>query len=238
MCLDEKELVDAHIIPASFYRYMKPDSRPFEIRSSEKGECKKRSQTGIYDKTILCDDCEKLFQECDDYTQDLLLPDPKGAKYIVNPKGEKEGCRLDNVNYNYLKLFFLSVLWKASVSTRKEFSKINTGPFEQELKKMINGGDPGDQNTFSVTITRFNDYLGKNFLLNPHETRIDELNYYIFYLGAGYKVYIKVDRRPLSGVLAAIILKPNQPFYILFNKDFSKSKELDILRNIVRNNLN
>lgn len=237
MCLEDRSLIKAHIIPASFYRYLKSDSRPLEILSSEKGKYKKRSRTGIYDNTILCEDCEKLFQKYDDYGQRILLPDPKEAEYVVNPKGEKEGYKLNNVNYDYLKLFFLSILWRASVSTIEAFSKIDVGPFEQELKKMIKKGNPGDQDTFSVTITRFNDYLGKNFLLNPHKTRIDGLNYYIFYLGAGYKIYIKVDKRPLSGVLAAIILKPNQPFYIPFSKDFSKSKELDILKNIVRNNL-
>lgn len=238
MCLQNKKGVDAHVIPASFYRYMKSDNCPLEIRSSEKGEYKKRSYNGIYDNTILCKDCEKLFQEYDNYAQRLLLPNPKEAEYIVNPDGKKVGYKLNNVDYNYLKLFFVSILWRASVSTRKEFSKINTGPFEQELKKMIDDDNPGDQNTFSVMMMRFNDDLGKNFLLNPHETRINGFNYYIFYLSAGYKAYIKVDRRPLSGVLAAMILKPNQPFYIPFLEDFSKSKELDLLRNIVKNNIN
>lgn len=236
MCLKNKKLVKAHIIPAGFYRYMKSDSRPLEIRSNITGEYKRRSHVGIYDNTILCGECEELFQKYDDYAQRLLLPDPKEAEYILNAKGEEEGCKLNNVNYNYLKLFFLSILWKASVSTRKEFSKVSAGPFEEELKRMIQAGDPGKQDVFSITVTRFNDYLGKIFLLDPHKIRIDELNYYIFYLGAGYKIYVKVDKRPLSGILAAIILKPNQTFYIPFTKNFSKSKELNILCDIVRNN--
>jgi len=236
MCLEDKKLIKAHIIPEGFYRYIKTDSRPLEIRSNIKGEHKKRSYIGIYDNTILCGDCEKLFQRYDNYAQSLLLSDPGEEDYIINTEGRKRGYKLENVNYHNLKLFFLSVLWRASVSNRKEFSKIRTGPFEKILKKMIQENDPGNQDKFSITITRFDDYLGKNFLLNPHKTRIDGLNYYIFYLGAGYKLYIKIDKRPLPKMLAAIALKPNQPLYIPFNKNFTESKELNILLDIINNN--
>lgn len=237
MCLCNKKLIDAHIIPAGFYRYMKSDDdSPFEIRSSEKGEHKKRSYTGLYDNNILCEDCEKLFQKYDDYAQKFLLPDPGNPEFILNPSGKKVGYKLNNVNYGYLKLFFLSVLWRASVSVRKEFSKVDAGPFENELKKMILNNDPGKENIFSVVMMRFNDFLGKNFLLNPHKIKVDSFNHYIFYLGAGYKIYIKVDRRPLTGDLAALILKRNSPFYVPFLEDLSMSKEFSVLCDIVKNN--
>ena len=122
------------------------------------------------------------------------------------------------------------------MSTREEFTKVNVGPFEQTLRTMIINKDPGSQDDFSIVVSRFDDYLGKRFLLNPHKTKITGLNYYILYLGAGYKFYIKVDSRPLYGVLSALILKPNQPFYIPFLEDFSESKELNILKKIVMKN--
>ena len=89
MCLQNKEGVDSHIIPASFYRFIKDGSNePLEVRPLEEGKYKKRSHTGIYDRTILCGDCEKLFQDYDDYAQKLLLPDPKEAEFILNQKEE------------------------------------------------------------------------------------------------------------------------------------------------------
>lgn len=236
MCLENKKGVKAHIIPESFYRYIKVDNPFLEIRSSKKGKHKKRSYTGIYDNTILCADCEKLFQNFDNYAQSLLLPDFKKKDYILDSFGKERGCKLDNINYKYLKLFFVSVLWRASISNREEFSKVDVGPFEKILRKMIQQENPGDEDAFSITITRFNDYLGKKFLLNPHKTRFDGINYYIFYLGAGYKVYIKVDKRPLTGVLSKLILKPSQPLDILIMDDFSKSKEIEVLKMIVKNN--
>ena len=105
MCLKDKKLINAHIIPESFWRYMKPDERPFEIRSSNKGEYKERSHIGIYDKTILCGNCEQLFQIYDDYAQFILLPDPKKEDYISGPSGKIEGYKIENINYSNLKLF-------------------------------------------------------------------------------------------------------------------------------------
>lgn len=235
MCLKDKPLIKAHVIPAAFYRYMKKDDRPLEIRSIEKGVPKRRSYTGIYDKNILCEDCERLFQKYDDYAQKLLLPDPKGADHIIGPDGQKEGYKVNNVNYHCLKLFFLSLLWRASASVREEFSKVNTGPFEEELRHRIRRDDPGNRDYFSVTILRFDHVLGKNFLLDPHKTRINSLNYYVFYLSAGYKAYIKVDKRPLTGPLASIVLSPQKPLYIPFDKEFLKSKDFNILSKIVKN---
>jgi len=237
MCLQNKEGVDSHIVPAGFYRFIKDDSdEPLEVRPLEEGKYKRRSYTGIYDNTILCSDCERLFQNFDDYAQRLLLPNPKGAEYILNQKGETRGFKLNAVNYDYLKLFFLSVLWRASVSNREEFVKVDTGPFEEELKRMIKSRNPGTQDDFSVVVSRFNDYLGKRFLMNPHKAKITGLNYYIGYLGAGYKFYIKVDSGPQLGELSALILKPSQPFYIPFLEEFSESKELNLLKEIVMKN--
>lgn len=237
MCLQNKEGVDSHIIPASFYRSIKDGNKePLEVHLLDEKKHKRRSYTGIYDATILCGDCERLFQDYDDYAQKLLLPNPNKAELISNQKGENKGYKLNNINYSYLKLFFISVLWRSSVSNREEFANVNVGNFfEEKLKKMIKNRDPGTLNDFSVVASRFNDYLGKRFLLNPHKARIDGLNYYIGYLGAGYKFYIKVDSRSQLGELVALTLRPNQPFYIPFFEDFSQSKELNLLKKIVIN---
>jgi len=53
MCFKNKTLINAHIIPASFYRYLKKGkTHPLEIHTNIKGEHKRRSCIGIYDKKI------------------------------------------------------------------------------------------------------------------------------------------------------------------------------------------
>jgi len=237
MCFQDNPLIDAHIIPASFYRYLKRgDTRPLEIHTNVKGEYKRKSHIGIYDKNILCKDCEEIFQRCDEYAQRILPPDFKENNYITDNSGKKVGYKMENVNYNLLKMFFISLLWRASISTRKEFSRINIGPFEEALRFMIQIGDPGDENVFSVIVSRFNDYLGKHFILDPHNEKFDGINFCRFYLGAGYRVFIKVDKRPLpeSNIFRFFILKPNHPLYVTIHSLLPSSKEFGILKKVIK----
>jgi len=222
------------------------DARPFQLLSNTAGEYPKKSQIGSYDKNILCENCEKYFQKYDDYACKSLLSNiGNNSDYVLDPNGKKVGYKLENVDYKKLKLFFLSVLWRASVSKRKEFKKVDIGvSFEDCLKVMIKNSDPGSPNDFLVVVRRFIDDLGKNFLMDPYKLRIDGINFYRFYLGAGYEFHIKVDKRDLrqADVLYTLALKSESPLYIPFRDSLSSSKEFPILKDIYnkskRGNLN
>jgi hypothetical protein len=70
------------------------------------------------------------------------------------------------------------------------------------MKEMIKNNNHGDENTFSVTLTRYDNPLSVQ-MLKPFRKKWFDINYYVFYL-PGWKTYIKVDQRPrpkLSGVL-------------------------------------
>jgi len=236
MCLKDKPLVKAHIMPYSFFRYIKdsPDEA-LEMRSTN-SPYKERSPKGIYDKTILCLDCEKIFGPYDDYAQKLLLPDFKKEGYVINEIGKRIGCILNDFDYTRIKLFFISVLWRASVSSRKEFGRVKTGPFESCLKQMIQKGKPEYEDDFSIILYRFDDYVGKKIFLDPHMSRIDGINFCQLYLGAGYKVLMKVDKRPIKdiGLMANLVLHPSRPLSIVINKNFLASKEFSVMAKIVR----
>ncbi len=240
-CLKDKKLIDAHIIPRCFFEAMrdKEDNRPFQLLSNTKNEHSHKLWIGSYDKTILCEDCEKVFHKYDDYACKILLSNiGNNNDYILDPKGKKVGYKLENVDYKKLKLFFLFVLWRASASKRKEFKKVDVGiSFENCLKVMIKSSNPGSTNNFLIVIRRFIDYLGKNFLMDPYKLRIDGINFYRFYLGAGYEFHIKVDKRDLkqSDVLYALALKSESPLYILFRDSLVNSKEFPILKDILTN---
>jgi len=127
-------------------------------------------------------------------------------------------------------------LWRASVSKRKEFERVDIGiSFEHCLKIMIKNFDPGSTNDFLVIIRRFIDGLGKNFLMDPYKLIIDGIDFYRFYLGAGYEFHVKVDKRDLnkSDVLYALALRPRSPLYVPFRGDLLGSKELPVLKDIL-----
>jgi hypothetical protein len=47
------------------------------------------------------------------------------------------------LNYRLFKLFHLSILWRASVSMLADFTKVDLGPHEETLRRMILDDDPG-----------------------------------------------------------------------------------------------
>jgi hypothetical protein len=57
-CGKDKKLVKSHIIPAAFFRDLTDGEDDLNLVSGDQIGIAKRSRTGIYDKSILCKDCE------------------------------------------------------------------------------------------------------------------------------------------------------------------------------------
>jgi hypothetical protein len=141
--------------------------------------------------------------------------------------GKKIAYIINHYDYNMLKLFFISLLWRASASKLEYFSLVNVGPFEEKLRQMIKLNNPGNENEFSITIRRFEDTSYSKSILNPHKTKFDKINYVIFYLG-GFTIYIKVDQRPAPDFMREIMLKPNYPLVVI-STDIKKTKEFTLM---------
>jgi hypothetical protein len=224
LCGKDKKLVRAHIIPKSLWKPLFNDERPPQSLSTAPPVDDKKSPVGIYDTEILCAQCESIFSPWDDYAQKLLLAKPSEEQYVVN-NGRKIAYVETAIDYAKLKLFFISLLWKAAVSNHFFFARVNVGSFEPQLRRMILKGDPGEPDTFAVMIAKCDDRLGP-IVLNPQAERWGEINYYHFYL-AGYMAYIKVDSRPAPDFMGELALDPENPLIISLralrtNKDFKE----------------
>jgi len=135
-----------------------------------------------------------------------------------------------------LKLFFISLLWRVSVSSHRFYRYINAGPYEAAAKAAIARRDPGQPDDFAVVIARLRGIAGA-IILEPTFRRISGINHYVFYLGGiadgGYVAYVKADRRPMQDVsLRAAILRPNESLVIL-HRGAPVSSELRIAQRIV-----
>ncbi len=232
-CGGESNLIEAHIIPAGFFRRIKQqDKKASEIITNRAGEHTKKAPLGVYDKTIVCDRCENIWQEWDNYAQ-LLLAD-KSIKGRARYHNNKKICYIvDNYEYRKLKLFFISMVWRASVSSQPFFSKVSLGQFEDVAKNHIASNDPGDSEVFSVVLAKFDHPLAKS-ILDPHDDKYSDVNYLRFYL-AGYIAYIKVDHKPTPMPFSQSAMAENRPLYIIC-KDFEKSKELKLIVNMIKSN--
>lgn len=97
------KLVDSHILPKSFY----PKKEISYLMDSH--EIFKRRPTGEYDQ-IVCDACEKRFNDWDDHGYKVLLEN------FHNKPVLDYSFRELKYDYKKMKLFFLSLLWRLHVS--------------------------------------------------------------------------------------------------------------------------
>ena len=231
-CGNESALIEAHIIPAGLFRRLRQGKKSLEMITNKAGEYTKKSPTGVYDKTIVCSKCENIWQEWDNYAQLILADKPLNGR--VRYHNNKRICYIvNNYEYRKLKLFFISMVWRASVSSQPFFSKVSLGQFEDSAKKHIANNDPGDSEAFSVTLAKFNHPLAKS-ILDPHADKYSGVNYLRFYL-AGYIAYIKVDHKPTPMPFSQFAMAGNRPLYIIC-RDFGESKEFKLMVKLVATN--
>lgn len=229
-CQTEQRLIKAHIIPAGFFRSIGHRSETLEIHTNKRGARPVRAPVGVYDKSILCRPCDNIFSPWDKHAQDVLLRDSRHHEAIYDGPAVV-AWRIRTFEYSQLKLFFLSLLWRASVSTQDFYRRVSTGPFEEELRTMIAAREPGEPTRFAVVLARF-DAPGYTAMLDPHPDRYDGVNYLRFYL-AGFVAYIKVDRRPPIEPLAGFILRPDTPITVL-RRSAREGKDGVVMRELAR----
>jgi hypothetical protein len=231
-CGNDTKLIEAHIIPAGLFRRLQKGKKPLVLMTNISGDHIKRSPNGVYDKTIVCGKCERIWQEWDKYAQQLLVDDLPDDQ--IRYHNNKKICYvIKNYDYKKLKLFFISMIWRASVSSQPFFSKVSLGEFELVAKKHIANNNPGGNEDFSVILAKF-DHPRVKPILDPHDDKQFDVNYFRFYL-AGYVAYIKVDHKPNPMPLSLIAMDENKPLYIIC-RNIEKSKEPEVMVNILKFN--
>lgn len=232
-CNTARPLIKAHVLPEGFSRVLRDGSTVPMLLINKRGAHPKRSPTGIYDKSILCGVCDNLFSPWDKHAQEVLLHDFSDAGAIYDydgPRKIKTGWQITRFDYRLLKLFFLSLLWRASVSTHEYYRHVSIGPFETELRAMIANVDPGAAEKFAVTLSRF-DHPALRGMLDPHRVHLDGVNYYRFYL-TGFVAHIKVDRRPPPEFLSNIIIRDGVPIVVPLQS--TRGKDMTVMRDLAR----
>lgn len=228
-CNKEKKLIKAHIIPESFFRELASKKGPSLLVEDTPGTFPKRLPIGPYDKDLLCYDCEKQFGDWDDYAQQILL---KEIGFKELKKGEDiVGYKVDQFDYVRLKLFFISMLWRASASQLDFFNNVSLGPFESMARDMIEKKDPGNDENFSVVISKYSNPIGK-IIIEPIPARWFQVNYYRFHL-TGYMVAIKADKRKSPNHLGRLQLSSNN-FLLIPVREKPSKKEVELIYNAVQ----
>ena len=230
-CGHDKKLVKAHIIPEGFFRKMRRGKDvPFLLSNSDNAQAKK-IPIGIYDRQILCEACECLFASWDHYGQEFFARkrrDWRSLSIHGHPVYE-----IHDYDYASLKLFFVSILWRASVSGQDFFKRVSLGPLEDTAKRLIAEATPGSADDFSVLLAVFDDPVATPFL-SPDLLAWVQIRYYRFYLGS-YVACIKADDRKTPELLHDFILKETPPLYVI-SRDLRESVEWPLMKKMAEAN--
>ena len=230
-CGQNKKLIDAHIIPKSFYMNLRSDSNHLDLLSSSSPKKTGRSFKGEYDKNILCKDCDSKFEIYDDYAKKLLI-DCFAKFKEIKIDGRVQAWRMDDFDFNKIKMFFLSVLWRASISKRPFFRRVKLGPHENTIKQILLNGNKDSNNIYTIALSKFipnHDSTIEKTIIDPDLFKMNGINYYRIYL-AGYTAWVKIDKRKSCSTMNKIELNHNHGFII--SRDFFESKEFGILKKI------
>ncbi len=230
-CGAEGSLIKAHVVPASLYDKSSDKTEALVLVNSDTPGRVSRSWTGIYDQELVCRRCEDLWDSWDSCAAVFLREIDKQADPLRDG-GELVGLRVNDYDFDRLKLFFLSVAWRCGASQRKEFSMVNLGPYEEKLKEAIETKNPDHPAGFDVSVHRFDDKKLGTAFLNPHCERWDGINHLRMYM-FGYTILVKTDRRPMPLVFRRFRMERNKPLVVGIRK-FDGGPEHKLMLKMVR----
>ena len=189
-CGKEKKLIKAHIIPRHFH--LNYENETYAAINSKTGNWKP-CKTGTYDKNILCADCDgTIIKRFEDEAYRILLNDIYNfAEYKYN---QNILYHLTEKDFDYMlfRKFFISVLWRASISKAEDFSNINLGPYEDIALKILES-DIEKDNLFKILIFKFPRNMDNNSIVYLSKIKIKHETYCLCM--AGYYIYIFINEK-------------------------------------------
>ena len=234
LCGLNRKLINAHAIPEAFFRKLRIDGETPLLVSGEQGQFPKKAPIGVYDDGILCEACEPAFGRIDDYGINVFLKDFGTDFKPLSKNGETAGFESVTADPSRILQFLVSVLWRASISTHRFFSKVDLGPHEPLARLAVS--TPGFElsGVFDAVLSRWKDEdetVPTTAILDPRREKWFGVNAYRLYLGETI-AYVKVDAQPLPERMKAISLR-SSPRVLVVARKMAESRDLRAMRRTV-----
>lgn len=140
----------------------------FEITSDR--PTRKRIPKGWTEK-LLCKNCEQHIGRFDDYA----------AKFFGTSAGwdavdikDLRFFAIEKYDYQLLKLFFLSLLWRSAITCIPAFEAVFfSSVYHEELRQMIRNDDPGEEHAYATVIFKYKPHKNgyEKVTFSPHRIR-------------------------------------------------------------------
>lgn len=142
LCGKPAKIVKSHIIPEFYYKSLYDHKHRFFTIDIDSSVNNTFLQKGLREK-LLCQTCESNLSRYEEYVYDVI--------YNKKPNGvilKDNVFQFNNINYSYIRLCYLSILWRMSVSSLDFFKDVKLGPHESRIKDMIVHKNPGEPNQY------------------------------------------------------------------------------------------
>jgi len=137
LCKKNNPLRKSHIFPEWIYRPLYDDNHQFFVLSTDTNKRRSTRPKGIYER-LLCQECEQRLSRWEEYARNVFHELP--LKVI-----EDNGAVIfSGLNYDFFKLFQMSLIWRASIAKRPEVHRIDLGPHSEKIRKMLYEERPGE----------------------------------------------------------------------------------------------
>ncbi|MDA3798402.1 MAG: hypothetical protein PF692_04900 [Kiritimatiellae bacterium] len=142
LCKSDGKLCYSHIIPEFLFKPIYNEKHQITIVDDSK-EVYSTIQKGVREH-LLCKKCEGLFEKWEKYFLELWFEELNIT--VMNEKLLKS----ENIDYDKFKLFHLSILWRAGISSLPSFSEVKLGVHEEKLRKMLLAQSPGSSKHYQM----------------------------------------------------------------------------------------
>jgi hypothetical protein len=161
-------------------------------------------QKGLREK-LLCDRCEQQLSEYEDYASKVFF-----GNATTRPTRCETGLMFFQLEYKPLKLFFMSLLWRFSITTLDHYKGMELGPHRESLRKLILSDDPADYLTFPsmITAVMFRNHHVPDIIVPPARTRFEGGRVWIFVI-AGFLFHFFVSNQSPPAKMASGFLQEN-----------------------------
>jgi hypothetical protein len=240
LCLQEKKLINAHIIPKFIYKGMKNDKNRFSTNYYDLKRIKSRNiETAEFDKNILCEKCDNeiLGSIYEKYAEFVMFDEKANIKSSKTHKA-KNGDNfsiLYGIDYKKMKLFLLSLLWRASITSRPFFKEVNLGSkHEERIREMLIDGIIPEELEYPIITTSFirTEMPLKYFVGEPKKIKFqNNINGYSFIIrGFQYIFLVNSMTHSLPNELTDSIFNKKDEMTIFYTNNL---KEYNFLKNIL-----
>jgi hypothetical protein len=194
LCRRERSLCRSHIIPEFLYDLLYDHKhRCFAISPSP--EARERCVQQGDREPLLCEACEQRLSVHERYISETF----RSSNLQMATDGRLQ--ILAGLDYAHVRLFFLSILWRMSESSRDFFCEVDLGARAESLRLLILHDDPGEPHEygFACAVPVIDGEFHQDLMLQPHWVRVDGRRVYRTILsGLAVFYYVSQQRLPKS----------------------------------------